>query len=267
MIRTNSEHMDNKPQRPWRLRPIADAGRETAREAAALVLTGHAGVDTALCGGLAKGQLHELFACREEDAAAAAAMAVIFAERFAGPLLWLREERAERRLRLHGRGIRELAMDPSGLVLGILPDADAVLRASADALRCTGMGVVVIELWRHPRNLGLTATRRFHLAAKASGVTALMLRVEAEPAPSAAATRWSVRSLPSLPLEANAPGYPAFELELLRRRGGGHGRWQLEWDRDGRCLRDHGKPALAGALVSAPADRQVASLFALRQAG
>src|SRR3546814_16745194 len=75
------------------------------------------------------------------------------------------------------------------------------------------------------------------------------------PAPSTAHTRWAVRSAPSLPLEANAPGHPAMEVELLRQRGRpAGGVWQVEWDREQTIIRDRNRdrPALSGAVVHLP---------------
>lgn len=246
-------------------------GRGDTRVPGGLVSFGHLGVDAALAGGLGRGQLHELFPASADDPAGAAGLAAILCQRLGGTCVWLREARAERRLQLFGPGLSGMGLDPEKLLLGVLPDADAVLRASADVLRCPDVGVAVIELWRNPHNLGLTATRRFQLAAEASGVTALLLRMEAEPCASAAATRWAVRSVASRPLEGNAPGLPAFELELLKHRGGGHGRWRLEWDRDSASFRDleltHDRAALPGAVVPVPADRPVADVLPLRKAG
>src|SRR3546814_16400000 len=80
--------------------------------------------------------------------------------------------------------------------------------------------------------LNLTASRRLALAAEKSGVTALLVRADATPCPSAAQSRWEVQSLASAPLEANAPGGPAMEIELLRHRAGLAGRtWRAARDR------------------------------------
>lgn len=257
---------DRRPQLE-RLRQLAEGGPKIAPPSVRRVSLGHARLDAALGGGLPRGQLHELFPADRHEPAAAIGLAAILARRMGGPLLWLREERAENRLRLHAPGLAELGLDPGRLLLCVLPDVEAVLRAGADALRCADVSAVVIELWRHPPKLGLTATRRFQLAAEASGVTALLLRPDAQPAASAAATRWQVRSIPSCALEANAPGRPAFELELLKHRAGGRGRWQLEWDRDSASFHDVGGPALSGALVSDAADRPLADILPWRQAG
>ena len=91
--------------------------------------------------------------------------------------------------------------------------------------------------------------------------------VEAEPSASAAATRWSVRSIAARPLEGNAPGLPAFELQLLKHRGGGRGQWRLEWDRDSASFRDLDRAALPGDVVPVPADRPLADVLPIRKAG
>jgi protein ImuA len=92
----------------------------------------------------------------------------------------------------------------------------------------------------------LTASRRLVLAAEQSGVTLFLLRLDAEPVPSAADTRWAISAAPSQALEAKAPGAPMFEIELLRRRAGPSGmRWRLEWNRDRLIFRE---PTLPGAM-------------------
>jgi protein ImuA len=92
-------------------------------------------------------------------------------------------------------------------------------------------------------------------------VTILIVRAGAAPIPSAAETRWEVAAAPSPPIEAEAPGPPAFAVRLLRRRGGPAGmEYSLEWNRDQACFRE---TALSGALVSLPAGRSVADRAAV----
>lgn len=183
-------------------------------------------VDRVLGGGLARGASHEVFARGSENSASAMGFAVMLAQRLMqeGPqtMLWLREEAVQRRAGLNGAGLADLGLDPARLILGVLPDAKALLRASVDALRCRGaLGVVMLELSGNPRLLDLTASRRMALAAEASGVTLFLLRTDrANPAPSAACTRWAVGPAPSHRLEADAPGFPMFAVTLLRQRGG-----------------------------------------------
>jgi protein ImuA len=227
--------------------------------------TGHETLDAALDGGLARGRVHELFAAEADDAASAAGFAAMLSMRVAAntPILWLRTDEAERRGgRFHAPGLAELGGDPDALVLGIAPDAKALLKGAADAARCAGLGALVVEFWGKCPALDLTASRRLALAAEQSGATLLMLRLEAEPSPSAADTRWAVSAAPSFALEANAPGPPQFEIQLLRRRAGPSGmRWRLEWDRDQTIFRE---PALPGAVVPLPAGRPAAAAAELR---
>jgi len=244
---------------------IARIERQRPIDAPALASLGVADVDRALGGGLARGRLHELFAAEREDAAGAAGFATMLACLMlpaGAPVLWLRQEETERQDgRLHAPGLAEIGLDPARLVLAVLPDPVTLLRAAADVVRCAEVGAVVIELWRNPRALDLTASRRLAVAAEASGVTALMLRAQADPSPSAAQTRWAVRAAASTALEAQAPGHTVLDIELLRQRGRpSGGRWLLEWDREqARFARPSAYgPSASGAMAAAaergPAD-------------
>ncbi len=222
--------------------------------------TGHEALDAALGGGLTRGRVHELFAAENDDLASAAGFAAMLALKVAEnrPILWLKSDEAERRGgQLHAPGLAELGGDPAGLLLGLAPDPKALLRGAADAARCAGLGALIVECWGKCPALDLTASRRLALAAEQSGVTLFMLRLEAEPSPSAADTRWAVNAAPSRALDANAPGPPQLEIILLRRRAGPSGmRWRLEWDRDQLVFRE---PALPGAVVPLPSRRPAAA--------
>jgi protein ImuA len=211
------------------------------------------GIDRRIGGGLAQRALHEVFAASVEDASAAAAFAVMTAMRGcpAGhPMLWVREARCGRRGgHLHAAGLAELGFDPGDLVLVEATDTLAVLRAGADIVKCGQVGAVVIEPWGKAPLLDLTASRRLSMAAAVSGVLTLVLRVDAEPMPSAAQTRWQVAAAPSSPLAAGAPGHPAFNIALLRHRGGIAGfEARVEWNRDTRSF-----APLSGGLPAVPA--------------
>ena len=230
------------------------------------IATGHMGLDTALAGGLARGRVHELFAAEAEDGPSAAGFAAMIALRTVGrraPIFWLRTDEAERHGGLiHAPGLIELGGDPDSLVLGQVPDAKTLLRVAADAARCPGLGALIVEAHGKCPALDLTASRRLALAAEQSGATLFLLRLGAEPAPSAADTRWAVSAAPSEALEANAPGAPTFDIELLRRRSGPSGmRWRLEWNRDRLAFID---PALPGAVVSLSTGRPAAAQPELR---
>jgi protein ImuA len=166
------------------------------------------------------------------------------------PVLWVREQRCGRHNgHLHAAGLVELGFDPDDLVLVEAPDTLAVLRAGADIVKCGQVGAVVIEPWGKAPLLDLTASRRLSMGAAASGVLTLVLRVDVEPMPSAAQTRWQVAAAPSSPLAANAPGRPAFDIALLRHRGGIAGfETRVEWNRDTRSF-----APLSGGVPAVPA--------------
>ncbi|MBB6192506.1 protein ImuA [Sphingobium wenxiniae] len=235
---------------------------------------GHPSIDRALDGGLARGRVHEFFAC-EGGEAAVTGLSLILA-RLAGPeatTLWLRSSAAARQGMPYGPGLAALGIDPAHLLIGVMRDEAMLLRAAVDALRCPALGALVLEIRGRAPQLDLTASRRLTLAAEQSGVTALLVRMDADPVPSAADTRWRVAAAPSAPLPGNAPGMSAFDLTLLRHRGGRDGMaWRLIWDSersqfgDGRDERDdHGWQG-EGRDGGAPLSRPPLSFPAVRPA-
>lgn len=234
-------------------------------------------IDAALGGGLPRRAVHEVFAAAMADSGAACGFGLGLALRMAGmatvagmaaegrPVVWVQQAMAARQ---HGllnpNGLAEFGASPSLFILIETRDALQALRAAHEAVRCAALGAVVMELWGPAKELGLAESRRLCLAAAGSGVGLVVLRLEADPQPSAAFSRWSVAAAPSAALEAAAPGHPRFDLNLLRHRGGpGSGRWRVEWNRDELVFR---QPALSGAVVSLPSHRP-AGATAWRDAG
>ena len=220
--------------------------------------------------GLARGCLHELYASGGDQAASAFGALLAFGRMAAGEraLLVVRQSFLFREAGApYAPGLAEFGLDHRRLILVEAADTTAALQAALDGARCPSLGAVLADLYGDSRALDLTASRRLALAARESGVPVLMARTGVSPMPSAAETRWLVRSAPSRPMPASAPGPPAFSLTLLRRRGGfEHGEWHLEWNRDRgifeewegnrRDGRGRGKPApLSGAVVPLPLDR------------
>lgn len=171
--------------------------------------------------GLALGAVHEVFAggpAVEHGAAPALFAASVLARR-PGPVLWIAA-----RGDLYPPALARAGLDPARLVL--VHARHGALRAAEEGLRHPGLAGVVCE---HEGRLGLTASRRLQLAAEATDVLGFVLRRAprddpALRAPSAAATRWRITSLPSLPPLPHAPnvpglGRPLWRLELLRCRG------------------------------------------------
>jgi protein ImuA len=221
-------------------------------------------LDDALNGGLRADGLHEFHAAQAMDGAATVSFALLVArlrhELDGRPLIWARQDAAIGRP--YGPGLVELGIDPDAVTLLLLEDSKALLRAGLDCVRDGAAAAVLLELHGKQSLLDLTATRRLALAGAASETMVLLARSAAPPAPSAAHTRWQVAAAPSQPLPADAPGFPAFALTLLRHRGGREGvEITLEWNRDTIAFREQSPlpgalPALAAGGTADPQRRR-----------
>ena len=220
------------------------------------VALGHAEADAALHGGMALAAVHEVFTPGAQSAAATGFIAALSARVTARrPLVWVRQDFCDLEAgTLSMSGLSELGLDPRLLVTVRAADVDTALRTAADALACDALGAVVLEVWGQARQLDLVASRKLTLAAQASGVTGLLLRLAAEPQPSTAETRWIVRAAHSPPAAHwSAWGAPVFDAQLVRNRHGPVGRWIMEWKCD-ECL--FSKPAAyPQPVAAAPAHR------------
>jgi protein ImuA len=195
---------------------------------------GVAEIDRALPGGgLARGAVHEILgiAGDEEDGALAAAFAAGILGRLMAPgngiVLWCLP-----RPDLYGPGLAAYGLDPGRLVLVRARRDAEILWAMEEGLRASGLAAVVGEVG----TLAAVASRRLQLAAEHSGVTAFLLRRwrDGEEAarernlPNAAATRWRIAALPSLPARSEPGiGHPRWRVELLRCRGSEPACWEV----------------------------------------
>ncbi len=116
-----------------------------------------------------------------------------------------------------------------------------------------------MEFAGEPKILDLVASRRLTLACAHKGVTAFLLRFNANPEASAAETRWLIRPrwrrFVARSKRAKTGADPVFETQLLRNRHGGLGRWVMEWNCDDGLFRK----ADSRAVVSASGDRPLAA--------
>lgn len=213
--------------------------------------------DAVLGGGLRRGRLHELRAAGEAHAGAVTGFAAMLAVAWLNhgrPILWLRQQASHARCgQIYAPGYAALGGDPAQLLLVTAPDPLTLLRAGLDAVRCPGLGLVVIDYAGPAHLLTLTASRRLALAARHSGVSLLLLRGDEAATASAADTRWRIRAAPSASNRRDTVAAPVLDLELLRQRSGRAGwSWRVEWDRDTHrfCT-----PALSRAVLPDAADR------------
>lgn len=180
-------------------------------------------------------------------------------------LVWAVHERgAGENGRPHGSGLHEMGLSPDEVMLVRVGDIRTLLGVGEDALRTRGVGTVLLSAWGEDRAFNLTASRRLSLAAGNNGKRLFLARAGAAPHPSAAESRWSVRSAPSTPLEGGAPGRPAFSATLLRSRAGASpATWIMEWDREGRSFVE--PAALSGSVAPVAAQRPAAASGSVRR--
>jgi protein ImuA len=232
------------------------------------IALGHGEADAALQGGLARGALHEVFAEGGRHGASATGFIAGLTSRVSArrPLVWVRQDFCEFEagsLSMHG--LAEFGLDPRCIVTVRAFDVESALRTTADALACDALGAVVLEVWGEARPLDLVASRKLTLAAQASGVTALLLRLAATPAPSTAESRWIVRAAHSPPAAQGSEwGAPRFDAKLVRNRHGPTRRWIMEWKCD-ECL--FSETADSQPVAAAPAHRPHQAGVRLRRAG
>jgi protein ImuA len=206
---------------------------EVALDAPGDCALGVAEVDRALGGGLARGALHEIAACREAHIAAATGFALGIAGhegRGKQAVVWIAEDMGLRESGApYGLGLDAYGLAPERLLTVAGAKAGDVLWAMEEALHCRAVGVAIGELRSPAHELDLVATRRLSLAAAAHGALALLLRTAPGSEASAATTRWVVGSSSSLGGGGKGIGPPRFDLALTRNRRGPLGSWMLEW--------------------------------------
>lgn len=215
-----------------------------------------------------KAACHEFYAAKEADSACLSGFVLGLATLSGGnrPLLWVHHERVSAKTgELYPLGVKELGVDPERLIILRANDAPSVLQAGLEGAHCPALGAVILTFWGENKAFDLTSSRRLALAAKASQLPILLIRMAALDQPSAAESRWRVASAPSRPLAANAPGLPAFSLTLLRHRAGlAPGTWHVEWNRD----RQHFEPLNPAlkTIAAPPLPRPLPPLSVLRTA-
>jgi protein ImuA len=157
------------------------------------------------------------------------------------PMLWVQDRMAI----LESGRIYPPGLPSQELIHVEARDARDALWAMEEGVRCAALSAVIGEIWGDPKALDFTATRRLAVASERSGVSCWLVRLGGTANLSGARMRWRIGSAPSLlnPLDARAPGSPAWDADLFRARGMSPGRWSI--------VREAGLFHLA----SAPGDR------------
>jgi protein ImuA len=215
-------------------------------------------LDGTLAGGLKRTGIHEIFASDVGDETAAsgftAGLSACALRDKPGPVIWIDTGvSANEDGILWPPGLADWGISPNRLIRATARQPRDALRMADDALACSALGAVVLELRGLAPMLDLVALRRLHLQAEARGVPCFLLRFGAEPIASPALTRWSIAARSS-GSEARGVasrrliGHPRFKAALARHRGGALGSWCLEWCSDVQSF-----VSPAGATLPEPA--------------
>jgi len=197
--------------------------------ASAVAALGAPAIDAALpWHGLPCGAVHEV-AGSALDGAATGFCSVLLARLAADgrSVLWVCPQDD-----LYGPGLVRFGLAAERLILVRAHRPAEILWVIEEALRCRGLAAVLGEV----DALSLAAARRLQLAARKSGVTALLLRHGAKAPVTTAVTRWHVATAPGPKQEANLA--PRWRVDLVRCRGLLHGeegyvsRWHVAWEAD-----------------------------------
>jgi protein ImuA len=170
--------------------------------------------------------LSELFAASPRDSGWAGFL-LAQVER-SKPVLWVQDRMAV----VESGRIYPPGLGDSDILHVEARDARDALWAMEEGVRCAGLSAVIGELWGDPAALDFTATRRLAVASERSHVPCWLIRLGGSANLSGARMRWRIASAPSLlnPLDARAPGLPAWDVELFRARGTPPGRWTVAHD-------------------------------------
>jgi protein ImuA len=196
------------------------------------------GLDARLpAAGLAADGVHAVLPGSPSDIAAAMGFcAALAVRRLVGlsegdgrPVLWVRQTLMSREAgRLYGHGVAALGLPHRCLVTVSLRKPAAVLWTIEEALKSKALSAVVADA--DPVKLDLATVRRLVLAA-ATGATPAILCLPKPCAVAGAHTRWQVTAAASRApaFDPEAPGLPAWTIDLQHCRGGRPGSASAEW--------------------------------------
>jgi protein ImuA len=122
--------------------------------------------------------------------------------------------------------LKSFGVDPDRIIFINTRNEKETIWTVEEALRSNALKCVVGQ----SQELSFTQSRRLQLAIEQSGVGCFLLRYRPRNLTTAATTRWHIKPLSSS-VEDDLPGvgYPQWQANLLKVRGGKPGSWTLEW--------------------------------------
>jgi protein ImuA len=240
---------------------------------AELLPTGSATLDDALGGGLPRAGLTEIHGAETRDAGAVAGFVLgllaqaglcASAER---PLLWVAtSEIISEAGAPYAPGIAAAyGIAPQTLLLATTPKLENALWIAEEAAGLSSLAAVLLEVRGAARKLDLTATRRLHRRALASGRALFLMRQAGQAEPTAAPVRLMVAGAPAAERTllsgalAGSIGPPAISVTISRCRTTTTATATLEWNDHEHGFRQRQDASVRtqdpGSVASAPLER------------
>lgn len=233
-------------------------------------------LDAALGGGLPDAGLVEIHGAETRDAGAVGgfALGLVAQAGLCGggrPLIWITtsEVVAEAGAPYAPGLAATYGIAPEALLLAAAPKLEDALWMAEEAAGLSDIAAVFVEMRGSARQLDLTATRRLHRRALASGRPLFLLRQAGRAEPTAAPVRLLVAGAPagertlladtSSDTLAGSIGPPAVAVAISRSRTAVTATATLEWDDHEHGFRERqpaaGRAQDSGAVVSASGER------------
>ncbi|WP_058317974.1 ImuA family protein [Thalassovita mediterranea] len=170
---------------------------------------------------LLRGRMHE--AC----GAGAPMLALAYAARVGGNVMWVQE--GWQGQQIHPHGVSDF-LDPARLTLSLTQGPLETLAVAEEALRSGAVSLVVLT---PSKPIGLTEGRRLQLAARDGAATGLALIADGAGS-NATETRW--RATPIFDAEGGRGDSTLQRWDLIKNKSGTLGVWHVRWDTASRRL-------------------------------
>lgn len=185
-------------------------------------------IESAFPGGaFPKGVMHEFLSASSEEAACTTSFISVILGKLmkqGGYCLWIS---TVPRRSVFPHALSVFGVAPERILFVDAATPSETLWAIEEALKCETLAAVVGEL----NELNFNESRRLQLAAEQSQVTGFVHRFRPKvQSPVACVTRWKINTLPGeAPDNLPGVGFPRWQVQLLKVRGGQPVGWQVQW--------------------------------------
>lgn len=172
-----------------------------------------------------KSAVHEFISHSPESASSTNGFIAVLLSKLmvqSGPCLWIGPVR-----NIYPPALTAYGVDPEKILFLETWKLKDRLWAIEEALKCNALSVVIGEV----SELSFNDSRRLQLAVEKSQVTGFIHRLSPKGENAVACvTRWTITPLPSFSSDGlPGPGFPRWQVELLKLRNGKPGKWLVEF--------------------------------------